>query len=66
MTLILSSSSGKRILSVCTALFHLLNFTFPSFETIIAEVAKPARGQFNVIHNDSGFKATFTPLEGMI
>ncbi len=32
---------------------------FPPPEMIAAEIARPAKGQFNVIHADTGFKADF-------
>jgi len=34
-------------------------FYVPPSEVIAAEIARPAKGQFNVIHTDTGFKADF-------
>lgn len=34
-------------------------FYVPPAEVIAAEMARPAKGQFNVIHADTGFKADF-------
>jgi hypothetical protein len=34
-------------------------FYLPPMEVIAAEMARPAKGQFNVIHADTGFKADF-------
>lgn len=34
-------------------------FYVPPLEMIVMEVARPAKGHFNVIHNESGFKADF-------
>ena len=36
-------------------------FYTPPPETIAAEIARPAKGHFNVIHADTGFKADFYP-----
>jgi hypothetical protein len=35
------------------------DFYVPPREVIAAEIARPAKGQFNVIHADTGFKADF-------
>lgn len=34
-------------------------FYVPPAEAIAAEIARPSKGQFNVIHSDTGFKADF-------
>lgn len=34
-------------------------FYVPPAEVIAAEIARPQKGQFNVIHSDTGFKADF-------
>lgn len=34
-------------------------FYLPPTEAIVAEMARPAKGHFNVIHEDTGFKADF-------
>lgn len=34
-------------------------FYVPSAEVIASEIARPEKGQFNVIHNNTGFKADF-------
>ena len=34
-------------------------FCVPPAEAIAAEIARPERGQFNLIHTDTGFKADF-------
>src|SRR5262249_21120228 len=39
--------------------FPAPEFYLPPKETIAAEIARAARGQFNVIHADTGFKADF-------
>jgi len=36
-------------------------FYVPPAEVIAAEIAREAKGQFNVIHSDTGFKADFYP-----
>jgi len=39
--------------------FPPLEFYLPPAEIIAAEMARPAKGQFNVIHADTGFKGDF-------
>lgn len=39
--------------------FPAPEFYTPSSEAIAAEIARPTKGQFNVIHSDTGFKADF-------
>ena len=39
--------------------FPAPEFYLPPKEVIAAEIARPARGLFNVIHTDTGFKADF-------
>ena len=39
--------------------FPAPEFYVPPPEVIAAEIARPAKGQFNVIHSDTGFKADF-------
>jgi hypothetical protein len=39
--------------------FPAPEFYVPPMEIIAAEIARPAKGQFNVIHADTGFKADF-------
>jgi len=39
--------------------FPAPEFYVPPPEVIIAEIARPRKGQFNVIHADTGFKADF-------
>ena len=40
-------------------IFPSPEFYVPPPEVIAAEIARPAKGQFNVIHADTGFKADF-------
>jgi hypothetical protein len=40
-------------------IFPSPEFYVPPSEVIAAEIARPAKGQFNVIHADTGFKADF-------
>lgn len=40
-------------------MFPAPEFYLPPIEIITAEIARPARGHFNVIHADTGFKADF-------
>jgi hypothetical protein len=40
-------------------IFPAPEFYVPPPEVIAAEIARPAKGQFNVIHTDTGFKADF-------
>ncbi len=40
-------------------IFPSPEFYVPPPEAIAAEIARPAKGQFNVIHADTGFKADF-------
>lgn len=42
-------------------IFPSPEFYVPPPEVIAAEIARPAKGHFNVIHADSGFKADFYP-----
>ena len=37
--------------------FPLSDFYCPPLDVIRVEVARPQRGQFNIIHHDTGFKA---------
>jgi len=39
--------------------FPAPEFYLPPMENIAAEIARPAKGQFNAIHADTGFKADF-------
>ena len=39
--------------------FPAPEFYLPPPEAIAAEIARPSKGQFNVIHSDTGFKADF-------
>ena len=39
--------------------FPAPDFYMPPPEVIAAEIARPSKGQFNVIHSDTGFKADF-------
>jgi hypothetical protein len=39
--------------------FPAPEFYMPPPEMIATEIARPAKGQFNVIHSDTGFKADF-------
>jgi hypothetical protein len=39
--------------------FPAPEFYLPPLEIIAAEIARPAKGHFNVIHADTGFKADF-------
>ena len=42
-----------------TEVFPRPSFYIPPEEVIAAEIARPQKGQFNVIHADTGFKADF-------
>jgi hypothetical protein len=39
--------------------FPASEFYLPPRDIIAAEMARPAKGQFNVVHADTGFKADF-------
>ena len=42
-----------------TEVFPSPEFYVPPEEVIAAEIARPQKGQFNVVHTDTGFKADF-------
>jgi len=42
-----------------TEVFPPPSFYVPPAEIIAAEIARPQKGQFNIIHTDTGFKADF-------
>jgi hypothetical protein len=55
MVVHLHAQDAQRI----PVLFPEKEYYCPPEETILAEIKRPGRAQFNVIHHDSGFKADF-------
>ena len=55
MVVHLNIQDVKRI----PVIFPKNEYYCPPEETILAEIKRPGRAQFNVIHHDSGFKADF-------
>ena len=53
MVVLLKSQDAARL----AELFPLEDFYCPPPEVIRVEIARPQRGQFNIIHHDTGFKA---------